>query len=251
MTFLLGIFFLTTVIAAAAALSADYGPIQQRVLPWTAGILIGIGAFWILPEMAESRGWAPALGGVTAALAVLGLFDRFVYPICPFCAAGLHAHAEADETAHRHHTVTLTWPLLLFGCVHVFFDGWTIALAEATGRPDSAALSWAAAVHKIPDSLAIGLLAARLTASPRAALAAVALVQAVMAAGGALALAIGKGNGGWAEWSAIPACAFLLLFGLLTLRQEWRARGAASAMKTAAPGLVACAAAAVAGGVLR
>ena len=252
MTYLLAVFSVTSAIAIAAVLSADYAPIARRLLPWTAGLLLGIGGFWILPEMAQDRGWLPASAGVFGALIALLLFDRYVYPICPFCAAGVHAHAEDNLDAHRHHTLTLTWPLLLFGCVHVFFDGWTIALAQSGAAGDSSApLSWAVTVHKLPESLAIGLLAARLTATRQAAVLAVALLQGVMAIGGALALTVGRQNPRWAEFSAIPACAFLLLFGLLTLQQEWRVKGGASAMKAAAPGLLGCGAVALATGVVR
>jgi hypothetical protein len=58
-------------------------------------------------------------------------------------------------------------------------------------------------------------------------------------------------DGGWAEFSAIPACAFLLLFGLLTLQQEWRAHGGAAAMLAAAPGLLGCGVVALAAAAVR
>ncbi len=252
MTLLVAVWLVTSALAAAAVFWADYAPLQKKMLPWTAGILLGIGAFWILPEMAESRGWIAAAGGVAGTLVALGLFDRYVYPLCPFCAAGMHAHADCGLEEHRRHTVTLTWPLLLFGCLHVFFDGWTIALAgAAAGAKTAQALAWGATVHKIPESLAIGVLAARLTSTRGAALRAVAAVQLVMAAGGALALALGRVDRAWVEMSAAPACAFLLLFGLLTLQQEWRARGGAAAMKAAAPGLIGCGAVALAASMVR
>jgi zinc transporter ZupT len=251
MTWFAVVWVATSVLAAAAALSADYAPLQKKLLPWTAGILLGIGAFWILPEMAVSRGWIPAAGGVAATLVVLALFDRYVYPLCPFCAAGMHAHADCDTEEHRLHTVTLTWPLLLFGCLHVFLDGWTIALASAAGGATAQALAWGASIHKIPESLAIGVLAARLTSTPAGALRAVAALQLVMGAGGALAVGLGSVDRGWMEMSAAPACAFLLLFGLLTLQQEWRLRGGAAAMKAAAPGLIGCGAVALAASMVR
>lgn len=252
MNYLVVIFALTSAIAVASALSADHAPVANRLLPWTAGLLLGIGGFWILPEMAQDRGWLPASAAVFGTLIALALFDRYVYPICPFCAAGMHAHGEDDLDAHRHHTLTLTWPLLLFGCIHVFFDGWTIALAQTGAAGESStSLSWAATVHKMPESLAIGLLAARLTANRKTALIAIGLLQLVMAIGAALALTFGRRNPGWAEFSAIPACAFLLLFGLLTLQQEWKARGGASAMIAAAPGLLGCGAVALATSVVR
>jgi zinc transporter ZupT len=241
MNMLAAIWCLTTLIALAAVLWAGYAPWQRRVLPWTAGVLLGIGAFWILPEMAVARGWAPTAAGVFGILMLLGWIDRYVYPICPFCAAGMHTHKPGEPAAHCGRAVGLGWPLLAFGCLHVFFDGWTIALSHVAALANSAsALSWGTTIHKIPESVAIGVLAARLTPSRRAAVGAVASIQLVMAAGGALALFAGRLDSRWAGMSTMPACAFLLLFGLLGLQQEWRMHGRALAMRAAAPGVLGC-----------
>lgn len=255
MVTLLTICGLTTVIALASVVWAADEALHRRVLPWTAGILLGIAVFWILPEMAENRGWTATLAGVSGTLLILGLIDRFVYPLCPFCAAGVHVHesgapagvqmhdsggAAAAVCAHSH-AVALGWPLLAFGCLHVFFDGWTIALSQAgVLSGPAAAVSWGITIHKIPESVAIGLLAARLAPSRRIAFAAVLLLQAVLAAGATLAVVAGQTDRRWADLSAIPACAFLLLFGLLSLQQEWRQNGRALAVRAAAPGIVAC-----------
>ena len=249
MTFLLAIFALTTTIAITSALWAGHTRLQQRVLAWAAGMLLGIGLFWILPEVAEDSGWFRTLAGVGGILLLLALIDRFVYPICPFCAAGMHSQGGATAACGR--PVRAGWPLLLFGCVHTFFDGWTIALSRAVGSMHSApALSWGATTHKIPESVAVGLLASQLTSSRRNALTSVALIQIVMAAGGVLAIFVGCLDSRWTEMSAMPACALLLLFGFLTLEQERRANGRAIAMRAAAPGLLVCGLAALASTIL-
>ena len=231
------IWCLTTAIALFSVLGADYAPWQRRILPWTGGLLVGIGLFWILPEMAAERGWGRTLTGVAGILVLLALIDRYLYPLCPFCAAGVHAHAGGSHG----HGIALGWPLLVFGCMHTFVDGWTIGLARLGAASNAAAaLSWGATVHKIPESVAIGILAARLAPGRRTALAAVALIQIVMAGGILLSAGAGGYDSRWAAWSAMPACAFLLLFGLLALEQEWRQHGRAGATRAAAPGLVGC-----------
>jgi len=239
MTIFLAICLLSTVIAIVSLLWAGRSTIERRALPWTAGILLGISIFWILPEMAEDRGWIPTLAGVSGILLLLGLIDRYVYPICPFCAIDMHSGESCHAAEPCRHVVTLGWPLLVFACVHTFFDGWTLALFQAASQSNSAAaLSWGAAIHKLPESVAIGVLIARFTSSRRMALGAVFLIQAVMTTGGFLSMLAGNLDARWAELSAMPACAILLLFGLLTLHQEWRVKGRLSAMRAAAPGLL-------------
>lgn len=223
---LLTIWILTTAIAAASTLAGE-SRLQARVLPWVGGLLLGIAAFWILPEMAQERGWFVSVAGVGAILLALGLMDRYLFPICPFCAAGVHTHGG------DHHSTTLGWPLLIVGCLHSFFDGWAIGLFR------NSPISWAAILHKIPESAAIGLLAARMTHSRRVALGTVALVQVAMAGGCVLAISAGTAAQ-WSDASALPACAFLLLFGFLALRQEWQAHGGSAAVLASVPGLLGC-----------
>lgn len=216
---------------------------QRRVMPWVGGLLLGIGAFWILPEMATQWGWAISLVGVSAILAVLAWIDRYIYPICPFCAAGSHPVASVGSVRSHRHTLTLGWPLLVVGCAHSFLDGWTIASASSA----FVALSWAAIVHKIPESVAIGFLAARLTSSRRLAIGTVVVIQAAMAGGGVLAALACNLDERWASIYSMPACALLLLFGLLALQEEQKFRGRVAAIRAAAPGLVGCGLAALAG----
>ena len=235
---------LSTAIAIFSVFTAGHSLFQRRLLPLTGGALLGIGLFWILPEIADDQGWMLSLPCVCIVLLVLGLIDRYIYPICPFCAAGMHCH-EPDGLLRT------GWPLLAIGCVHSLFDGWTIALSHAVSAPNSvAALFWGATIHKIPESMAIGLLAARLTSNRKMALAAVGLVQTAMAAGGGLAIFVGQVDSRLANLSTIPACALLLLFGILAVEQEWRLHGRTPAMRAAAPGLLGCGLTALAGAML-
>jgi zinc transporter ZupT len=242
---------LTTAIAILSVFSSRHAPLQRRVLPWIGGMVLGIGAFWILPEMAEQRGWVVSLIGVSAILFALAMIDRFIYPICPYCAAGAHPDATIGSVRSCRRTITLGWPLLVFGCTHSFLDGWTIAFSQVAPLSDaSTALSWGAIVHKLPESVAIGILAARLTSSRTLALGAVVLIQTTMAVGGTLAVFAGNLDARWADIYSMPACAVLLLFGLLALQEERQFRGSAAAIRAAAPGLVGCGLAALVGQIV-
>ncbi|MGA3242098.1 MAG: hypothetical protein ABSG03_38070 [Bryobacteraceae bacterium] len=129
---LIGTCCLTTAIAMLSVFSAAHGRLQTRVLPWVGGVLLGIGAFWILPEMAEQRGWALALIGVSAILLVLAVIDLYIYPICPFCAAGAHPGAASDSIVSGRRILAHGWPLLAAGCIHSFFDAGRL---HSHGRP--------------------------------------------------------------------------------------------------------------------
>lgn len=232
---------LTTAIAIASVFSGS----KSRALPGTGGILLGIAFFWVLPEIREDGGWLP-LAGVVAVLCILLLIDRYVYPICPFCAVGI----QTDRTRHRvlcGQTIQLGWPLVAIGCLHSFMDGWTIGLARVSPHAFSGtALSLGTTVHKIPESVAIGILSARLAPTRSTAFRIIALLQIAMAAGGALSISAGRFDISWAGVCVVPAGAFLLLFGILALEQEWRLHGGASAALVTAPGLLGCAIAALA-----
>ena len=233
-------FVVTTAIAIASVRFAS-GARVRRVLPWTAGVLLGVSVFWILPEIAENRGWAITLGLVVPMVLGLALIDRYAYPICPFCLGNLHA----QQTCHSHpftrRAVAIGWPLLIVGCVHCFLDGWAIGLT----RPGAAniatdALSFGVIVHKLPESVAIGIVAARLTSTRLRAMAMVGLIQLSMLAGGVFSFVSEYRDIAFLELFSIPACACLILFGFLALEDEWRLNGIRRAILTAVPGVLGC-----------
>ncbi len=139
--------------------------------------------FWILTEIAFERGWWIALGTVLPIAVVLALIDRYAYPICPFCTQNLHTHGRAACKPFSRRAVRIAWPLLVVGCVHCFLDGWAIALAPDIVTRASVALSCGVIVHKLPESVAIGVVAARLTSNRNRALAVVGLIQLSLLAG--------------------------------------------------------------------
>ncbi len=246
MTVSLLMFIITTGIAAWSVWFAS-GSRLRRLLPWTAGILLGVSFFWIFPEIAQQHGLLTALGGVVPLVALLLWIDRYAYPICPFCLENLHAPHAAAPGRFSRRAVRIGWPLLIVGCVHVFLDGWAIGLTRAGGvSAATVALSYGVIVHKIPESVAIGIVAARLTQSRAWALATVGLIQLSMLAGSLFSAFSPYRDIAALEFFSIPACACLILFGFLALEDEWRLNGRMPALRAALPGLLACAVAALA-----
>ena len=232
-------FCITTAIAIVSTYSARHADLQRHAQPWIGGLLVGIVVFWILPEMAGEQGWIVAVFGVLASVLCLGAIDRYVFPICPFCAAGTHSRGSAAQVG-RHPVSAFGWPLLVVGCVHSFVDGWTIALSQVAATSHaSLALSWGVFAHKVPESVAIGFLAVRLTSSRRAAIMIVFLVQTAMLGGAILSLSTG-GLDNKLSLLGVPACACLLFFGLLALQAESRLYGRLRAIRVASLAMAFC-----------
>ena len=91
-------FMVTTALAVASVLFAGATQVR-RLLPWTAGVLLGVSLFWILPEIADDRGWGMAIGLVVPLVLVLAWIDRYAYPICPFCMGELHGQHKGIRIA--------------------------------------------------------------------------------------------------------------------------------------------------------
>jgi zinc transporter ZupT len=231
-------FLVTTAIALASVRFAS-GARVQRVLPWTAGLLLGVSVFWILPEIAEDRGWTVTLALVISLVLVLALIDRYAYPLCPFCLGNLHAQQACDSHPFARRTVAIGLPLLIVGCIHCFLDGWAIGLARTGATTNAAtAISYGVIVHKLPESVAIGIVAARLTSTRLRAMAIVGLIQLSMLAGSVFSFVSAYRDIASLELFSIPACACLILFGFLALEDEWRLHGVRRAIAAAVPGVL-------------
>ncbi len=147
----LAIFTLAVCSAAVGVWLSARGTLSQRLVPFAGGILVGVALFWVLPEMAEFFLWRGALAWIGTGAVALWLIDRFVYPVCPACAPA-HGHDHCDARLHG-----FAIPLLLAAALHSGMDGWSVM---ASGDMHfSAALGFGIGAHKIPEGLALGLIA--------------------------------------------------------------------------------------------
>lgn len=123
--------------------------LSQKLVPFGGGVLLGVAAVWILPEMAEFLGWPAALAWTAGGFALLWLIDRFVHPVCPACSPG-HEH---DHCATRLHGFAT--PLLIAAALHSALDGWNVA----AGSSLLPAITIGIAFHKLPEGIALGVMA--------------------------------------------------------------------------------------------
>ena len=163
---------------AAGIRLAEIPAASGTIVPFSGGLLMGIAAFWVFPEVTEMYGWGVGVSGAVVGFALLWTINRFVYPVCPACSHS-HDHAACAKSLHG-----FTPPLVAAASVHSFFDGWSLAVAE---QPSSGGLRWAIllgiGIHKIPEGLALGVLLLNATGSVwRSGLYAVA-VQSAMGVG--------------------------------------------------------------------
>ena len=85
---------------------------------------MGVAAFWMLPELAQSLGWIPAVAWIGAGSAALWLINRYIHPVCPACVPG-HDHHHCEPRLHG-----FALPLLAAAALHSALDGWTVMAGQ-------------------------------------------------------------------------------------------------------------------------
>ena len=144
------------------ALGATLGTSHQRLcalISLGAGTLLGVTVFAILPESFEALHWWGIFLAVGSGYAVFFVISKYVYHICPACAA-----SHFDE-ATTHHFSEIAAAMMLALAIHCMADGLALAAgheAETTrgaeGRVLDFSLVLAICVHKVPEGLALGAL---------------------------------------------------------------------------------------------
>src|SRR5208337_354022 len=124
-----------------------------------AGTLLGVTVFGILPESAESLNWWELLLALASGYALFAIITKYVYHVCPACAA---SHFD-EATAHRFSEIAAAMMIAL--AIHCTVDGLALAAGHAAGQTgtetgQAAGLSIVVAicVHKVPEGLALGAL---------------------------------------------------------------------------------------------
>jgi zinc transporter ZupT len=226
----------TAVGVGGAAFGIWLGETRARarvVVPLTAGMLLGVAIFGLLPELEQDAGWPLCFALVAAGYAALAIPARFGYSVCPSCSHQHDHHACATEL-HG-----FAAPLLAGAALHSFFDGWSAASAQLAAPIElRLAAPLAIALHKAPEGIALGgILCASMKSRGRAFLAA-ALAECSTIVGGALALSLAPQFGG--KWIVYPlgvTAGWLCYLGFHAAHEEWRLRGARRAFTAAAAGM--------------
>ena len=208
------------------------------VLPFSAGVLLGVALFGLVPELSMEIGWRP-----TALLFVLGygvllLVNRFVYPVCPTCAHD-HDHNSCASELHG-----FAAPLIVAAAVHSFLDGWSVATVQMTVPLGlRVAVPLAVALHKLPEGIALGGILRAAVKSRKSALGWAVLAEGTTLLGGGLGLLMDPHLG--SEWITYPlgiAAGWLFYLGYHAVHEEWKRRGAGPAFLSSAAGVAGAAA---------
>ena len=147
---------------AGGALGATLGTSHRRLcalISLGAGTLLGVTLFAIVPESCQSLHWWGVLLALGSGYALFAIITKYVYHVCPACAA---SHFD-EATTHRFSEIASAMMLAL--AIHCTADGLALAAgheAEVSRTPGGRALDFslilAVCVHKIPEGLALGAL---------------------------------------------------------------------------------------------
>ena len=221
---------------SGAGLGLWLSGVQRRArlfIPFSAGVLLGVAAFGLLPELAVATGWTRSVGLAVIGYGLLIAIDRFVYPICPTCAHD-HDHHACPAELHG-----LAVPLIAAAAVHSFLDGWSIVTAEwAAPLGLRVAVPLAVALHKIPEGIALGgILRATMRPRPAAFAWCVIAEGATVLGGGAGVLMAPHLGTGWILYPLGLTAGWILYLGYHAVHSEWKLRGPAPAFFPALTGV--------------
>lgn len=210
--------------AAAGVWVTSVRALSRALVPFGGGVLMGVAAFWVLPEMAESLHWVTASLWIASGFATLWVIDKFLYPVCPACSQP-HEHEHCQAALHGFGP-----PLLLAAALHAALDGWSVSAARDGSAHLGASFIFAIAVHKIPEGLALGVIARAALASPRTAFAWCALAESATLLGAFLETELAPYLSHYVLQAmlAVAGGSFLYLGGH-AVHGEWRRRGSSAA----------------------
>src|SRR5215472_10046647 len=226
----------TAVGLCGAALGVWLTGLRQRfrvVVPFSAGVLLGVALFGLVPELAGEVGWAVSTLLFAGGYAALLVVNRYVYAVCPTCA---HDH---DHNACATELHGFAGPLIAAAALHSFLDGWSIATVQlAVPMGLRVAVPLAIALHKLPEGIALGGILRASVKSKSTALVWAVAAESATVAGGALGLIVGPRLGSaWITWPLGFAAGWIFYLGYHAVHEEWKRRGARPAFVSASIGV--------------
>jgi len=201
-------------------------------VPLSAGVLLGVVGFGLLPELVSEIGWGTSAALLAAGYGLLLAINRYIYRVCPTCSHD-HDHNACDTELHG-----FAAPLICAAAVHSFLDGWSIATAQLAAPIGlRIAVPIAVTLHKLPEGIALGGILRASIKDRGAALGWCIVAEVTTLVGASLGLAMGPHLG--TRWITFPlgiTGGWLLYLGYHALHEEWR-RGGAPAFVSALTGI--------------
>lgn len=122
------------------------------LVSFAAGALLSVTIVDILPEAASQTGWPRTVWTTLLGLVVFYLIGKYVYYVCPACAAS------ATEGHEERGYLRLGILMMIALGIHSTIDGLAIAASTAvghTGQLVAYLVLFAVSYHKIPEGLAL------------------------------------------------------------------------------------------------
>jgi zinc transporter ZupT len=117
-----------------------------------AGSLLGVALCGIVPECLESLNLGVFLLACASGYVLFALVAKYVYHVCPACAA---SHFD-EATTHR--LAEFATAMMIALAIHCVVDGMALAAGNEETRPVSLSIAMAICVHKFPEGLALAAL---------------------------------------------------------------------------------------------
>ena len=211
------------------ALGASLGTSHRRLcalISLGAGTLLGVTVFSILPEISETLNWWEILLALASGYALFAIITKYVYHVCPACAA---SHFD-EATAHRFSEIASAMMIAL--AIHCTVDGLAMAAGNQVhetssteaGRSVGLSIVFAVCVHKVPEGLALGALLLGAGLSRTGVISRVALVESTTILGGVVGLVFLKSVPGfWTDLAIAHAGGgFFFLASHAVLGEIWK-----------------------------
>ena len=224
--------------AVAGIRLAGQGVPSQRLITFSAGLLVGLSLFGVLPELGQAHGVAGGIALLASGFACLWAIDRYLYPVCPACSY-THDHGNCSVMLHG-----FAPPLVMAAACHSLLDGLGIeaALTRAASTV-SLALPLAVALHKVPEGLALGSILRAAVRTRAAALLLVLAAELPTLAGGVLQAYLQLHGGAlWTSLVLSLAGGSFLFLGYHALLAEWKRGGLTAAVLSGLSGAAGAAA---------
>lgn len=136
-----------------AFLSVSFKKVSHRwlclLISFAAGGLLAVALLDIFPETFSIVGFVPGILSILSGYLLFWALTKFVFHVCPACSA---THTEVNFKA-------MTVAMIVALAVHSFMDGLAIYSGSVMGSKIGLLILLAVAYHKLPEGMALALVA--------------------------------------------------------------------------------------------
>jgi zinc transporter ZupT len=207
--------------AVMGAVVASVSLWMRHLLPFSAGLLVGMSLLLMAPEAFADGAKPTTLASFGFGFLMVSAIEKFLHRMRP----------------DPHQTWAGVIPVATAIAVHSMLDGWNIVVALTVSSAGAWAFAGAMALHKITGGFAIGAVIRAAVPQRGGAVAIAAMVEATTVVGAGLFVALRSSSGDAWTTSVLSATAGSLLYlGIHTLRRALEVSSRTAAAIGAAAG---------------